>query len=103
MANSCLWIPRRWSRTSTSHRRLRPRPPRRNPRPPPGAPPPAPPPAPTPPAALPAPAPPVAETVEVEPLDTTVVATRNVNVRGAPNIDTDPLDVVAQGAEVAVV
>jgi hypothetical protein len=32
-----------------------------------------------------------------------VVATRNVNVRGVPNTDGDPLDVVAQGAEVAVV
>ena len=59
------------------------------------------PPAATPPAAL--PAPPVAEIVEVEPLDTTVVATRNVNVRGTPNTDGDPLGVVTQGAEVAVV
>jgi Caspase domain/Bacterial SH3 domain len=67
--------------------------------PPPEAPPPA--------ATLPAPPVPeaVPETVEVEvePLDTTVVATRNVNVRGVPNTDGDPLDVVAQGAEVAVV
>jgi hypothetical protein len=59
------------------------------------------PPAATPPAAP--PAPPVAEIVEVEPLDTTVVATRNVNMRGAPNTDGDPLAVVAQGTEVTVV
>jgi uncharacterized caspase-like protein len=48
------------------------------------------------------PAPPVAEIVEVEPLDTTVVATRNVNLRAAPSTDDDPLGVVAQGTEVAV-
>jgi uncharacterized protein YgiM (DUF1202 family) len=49
------------------------------------------------------PAPPVAESVEVEPMDATVVATRNVNVRAAPNTVGDPLGVVAQGTEVAVV
>jgi hypothetical protein len=54
----------------------------------------------TPPAA---PPPPVAEIVEVEPLDTTLVATRNVNVRGAPNTDGAPLGVVAEGTEVAVI
>jgi Caspase domain/Bacterial SH3 domain len=63
-----------------------------------------PPPTEAPPAATPPAAPPVAEIVEVEvePLDTTVVATRNVNVRGVPNTDGDPLGVVAQGTEVAV-
>jgi hypothetical protein len=51
----------------------------------------------------PAPPPAVAEVIEVEPLDTTLVATRNVNVRGAPNTDGAPLGVVAQGTEVAVI
>ena len=36
-------------------------------------------------------------------MDATVVATRNVNVRAAPNTVGDPLGVVAQGTEVAVV
>jgi hypothetical protein len=73
--------------------------------PPTEAPPAATPPTEAPPPAATLPAPPVPETVEVEvePLDTTVVATRNVNVRGVPNTDGDPLDVVAQGAAVAVV
>jgi Caspase domain/Bacterial SH3 domain len=44
-----------------------------------------------------------APVVEIEPLDTVVVATRDVNVRGVPNTDGDPLGVVAQGTEVAVV
>jgi hypothetical protein len=58
----------------------------------------------TPPAATPAPTPPppVVEAVEVEAMQTTVVATRNVNIRGAPNTDGDPLGVVPQGTEVAV-
>jgi uncharacterized protein YgiM (DUF1202 family) len=59
-----------------------------------------------PPAAIPRavpPVPPVAESIEVEPMDATVVATRNVNVRSAPNTVGDPLGVVAQGTEVAVV
>jgi uncharacterized caspase-like protein len=60
---------------------------------------PAPQPEPAPQAVLPAPAP----AVEVEPIDTTLVATRNVNVRGAPNTDHDPVGVVPAGAEVAVV
>jgi hypothetical protein len=60
----------------------------------------APPPA-TPPAAP--PVPPVAESIEIEPMDATVVATRNVNVRAAPNTVGDPLGVVAEGTEVAVV
>jgi uncharacterized caspase-like protein/uncharacterized protein YgiM (DUF1202 family) len=58
-------------------------------------------PAATPPAAP--PVPPVAESIEVEPMDATVVATRNVNVRAAPNTVGDPLGVVTQGTEVAVV
>ena len=58
-------------------------------------------PAATPPAAP--PAPPAAESVEVEPMDATVVATRNVNVRSAPNTVGDSLGVVAQGTEVAVI
>jgi uncharacterized protein YgiM (DUF1202 family) len=58
-------------------------------------------PAATPPAAP--PVPPVAESIEVEPMDATVVATRNVNVRAAPNTVGDPLGVVAEGTEVAVV
>jgi hypothetical protein len=41
--------------------------------------------------------------VEIEPLETTVVATRNVNVRGVPSTEGDPLGVVAQGSEVTVV
>ena len=60
----------------------------------------------TPPAATPRaapPVPPVAESIEVEPMDATVVATVNVNVRAAPNTVGDPLGVVAQGTEVAVV
>jgi hypothetical protein len=36
-------------------------------------------------------------------MDATVVATRNVNVRAAPNTVGDPLGVVAEGTEVAVV
>jgi uncharacterized caspase-like protein len=44
-----------------------------------------------------------AQVVEIEPLDTVVVATRDVNVRGVPNTDGDPLGAVAQGTEVAVV
>ena len=36
-------------------------------------------------------------------MDTTVVATRNVNVRSAPDTVGDPLGVVAEGTEVAVV
>jgi Caspase domain/Bacterial SH3 domain len=44
-----------------------------------------------------------APVVEIEPLDTVVVATRDVNVRGVPNTDGDPLGAVAQGTEVAVV
>jgi hypothetical protein len=48
------------------------------------------------------PVPPVAESIEVEPMDATLVATRNVNVRAAPNTVGDPLDVVAEGTEVAV-
>jgi hypothetical protein len=59
------------------------------------------PPAATPPAAP--PVPPVAESIEVEPMDATVVATRNVNVRAAPNTGGDTLGAVAQGTEVAVV
>src|SRR5690606_4673290 len=55
----------------------------------------------TPPAAP--PLPPVAESIEVEPMDAMVVATRNVNVRAAPDTVGDPLGVVAQGTEVAVV
>jgi hypothetical protein len=50
-----------------------------------------------------APVPPVAESIEVAPMDVTVVATRNVNIRAAPNTVGDPLGVVAQGTEVAVV
>jgi hypothetical protein len=53
----------------------------------------------TPPAA---PPPAAATMVEVEAMDITVVATRNVNIRGAPNTDGDPLGVVVQGREVAV-
>jgi Caspase domain/Bacterial SH3 domain len=59
----------------------------------------------TPPAATPAatpPPPPVAEVVEVEAVETIVVATRNVNIRGAPSTKGDPLGVVPQGTEVAV-
>ena len=59
------------------------------------------PPAATPPAAP--PAPPAAESVEVEPMNATVVATRNVNVRSAPNTVGNSLGVVAQGTEVAVI
>lgn len=60
---------------------------------------PAPQPEPAPLAVLPTPAP----AVEVEPADTTLVATRNVNVRGEPNTDHDPLGVVTQGTEVTVI
>jgi uncharacterized caspase-like protein len=59
-------------------------------------------PAPQPVPAAPAPAAP-APAVEIEPLDVTLVATRNVNLRGEPNTDGEPLSVVPQGAEVAVV
>jgi hypothetical protein len=41
--------------------------------------------------------------VEIEPLEATMVATRNVNLRDEPNTDGEPLSVVLQGAEVAVV
>jgi uncharacterized caspase-like protein len=44
-----------------------------------------------------------APVVEIEPLEATMVATRNVNLRGEPNTDREPLSVVLQGAEVAVV
>jgi uncharacterized caspase-like protein len=60
---------------------------------------PTPEPVPTPQAVPSAPAP----QVEVEPLETTVVATRDVNVRGVPNTDGDPLGVIERGSEVAVV
>src|SRR5690606_10331863 len=50
----------------------------------------------------PAPTPAPEVVVEVEAMDTTVVATRNVNVRRAPNTDYEPLGVVSQGTEVAV-
>ena len=41
--------------------------------------------------------------VEVDPFDATMVATRNVNVRRDPNTDRDPVGVVRQGNQVAVV
>jgi uncharacterized caspase-like protein len=44
-----------------------------------------------------------APVVEIEPLEATMVATRDVNMRGEPNTDGDPLDVIAQGTEVTVV
>jgi hypothetical protein len=59
-------------------------------------------PAPQPVPAAPAPAAP-APAVEIEPLEATMVATRNVNLRGEPNTDGEPQGVVPQGAEVAVV
>jgi len=69
------------------------------------APEPAPQPAPQPePQAVPATPEPAPEpVVEVEPFDATMVATRNVNVRRDPNTDRDPVGVVRQGNQVAVV
>ncbi len=55
----------------------------------------------TPPAAP--PAPPGSESIEGEPRAAPVVATSNVNVRAAPDTIGDPLGVVAEGTEVAVV
>ncbi len=63
--------------------------------------PPAPQAEPVPQAVLPTPEPAVG--IEALPDDTTLVATRNVNVRGEPNTDHDPLGVVTQGTEVTVV
>lgn len=56
------------------------------------------------PATTPAPPPPPEPepVVEVEAMDATLVATRNVNIRKSPNTDHDPLGVVPEGAAVTV-